>query len=216
MLYGGDGNDSLLGQAGDDTLNGGDGDDALLGGAGADTLVGADGNDSLLGQSGEDALYGGAGDDTLEGGANTDLLVGGDGNDTLLGQSGGDTLNGGTGSDILNGGAGNDIFVFNEALGEDNVDSILGFAGAGAAVKDAIELDDATFSMLSPGALATGSFVSAASGPVATDADDYILYDRSTGELYYDADGNGAGVAELFAVLDTDPDALAASDFIVV
>jgi serralysin len=36
-----------------------------------------------------------------------------------------------------------------------------------------------------------------------------------TGNLYFDADGNGAGAAVQFATLDTHP-AIAASDFTVI
>ena len=52
--------------------------------------------------------------------------------------------------------------------------------------------------------------------PVAADADDFILYDTASGELYYDADGNGGGASVKFAVIATDPDGLAASDFTVI
>ena len=57
-IYGGSGNDILIGNSlnnalygdgGDDVLSGGDGNDALNGGAGADALDGGDGNDSLNG-----------------------------------------------------------------------------------------------------------------------------------------------------------------------
>jgi Ca2+-binding RTX toxin-like protein len=49
---------------GDDTLNGGDGNNTLVGGSGNDTLSAGDGNDTLVGDSGNDALSGGYGDDT--------------------------------------------------------------------------------------------------------------------------------------------------------
>ena len=47
------------------------------------------------------------------------------------------------------------------------------------------------------------------------DADDRILYDASTGKLYFDADGSGAGAAVQFAILSGSP-ALNASDFTVI
>ena len=50
---------------------------------------------------------------------------------------------------------------------------------------------------------------------VATDADDFILYDSVTGALRYDADGNGAGVAVQFATLGTGL-ALTNNDFLIV
>jgi hypothetical protein len=83
-LYGGNGNDSLTGGAGDDLIRGGNGDDSLLGGAGNDTLRGGNGNDIADGQSGFwDRLFGNDGDDFLRdadgvfsanGGSNDDIL----------------------------------------------------------------------------------------------------------------------------------------------
>jgi Ca2+-binding RTX toxin-like protein len=45
---GGDGDDVLIGSAGNDTLNGGNGDDVLIGGPGQDTLDGGPGNNILI------------------------------------------------------------------------------------------------------------------------------------------------------------------------
>ncbi len=58
------------------------------------------------------------------------------------------------------------------------------------------------FSVLGPGPLSLdpGQFVSEP-GAVAHDANDYILYDTTTGKLYYDADGNDASAAVNFATL---------------
>ena len=72
-LWGGDGNDQLIGDANDNVL---------YGFAGDDTLTGSDGNDTLSGFEGDDALDGGAGNDTLSGGDGNDTLVGGDRIDT--------------------------------------------------------------------------------------------------------------------------------------
>ena len=52
-------------------------------------------------------------------------------------------------------------------------------------------------------------------GTAAHDADDRIIYDQASGNLYYDADGNGAGAALLFATLQGAP-ALTAGDFTVI
>jgi serralysin len=47
----------------------------------------------------------------------------------------------------------------------------------------------------------------------AADADDRIIYNSATGQLYFDADGAG-GAGVLFATLGTDL-ALTSADFIV-
>jgi len=47
------------------TANGGDGDDVLIGSAGNDTLTGGAGDDVLIGGPGLDNLDGGTGDDIL-------------------------------------------------------------------------------------------------------------------------------------------------------
>lgn len=52
-------------------------------------------------------------------------------------------------------------------------------------------------------------------GTVAADADDRFLYDTGTGELRFDADGNGAGEAVLVATL-TDAPELMAEDILVI
>ncbi|WP_342059908.1 Ig-like domain-containing protein, partial [Aeromonas sp. OTU364] len=91
-LYGGDGNDILFGQGGDDFLYGGAGNDILFGGSGNDTLYGESGSDVLSGGSGNDTLYGGTGNDVLSGGLGNDILIGGVGDDILKGDAGSDTF----------------------------------------------------------------------------------------------------------------------------
>ena len=91
-LYGGDGNDILFGQGGDDFLYGGAGNDILFGGSGNDTLYGESGSDVLSGGSGNDTLYGGTGNDVLSGGLGNDILIGGVGDDILKGDAGADTF----------------------------------------------------------------------------------------------------------------------------
>ena len=90
MLYGGTGDDDLVGGAGNDRL---------YGGGGSDDLIGGTGNDRLYGQNGDDTLAGGAGNDQLDGGAGRDHYVwqsGETGTDTVRGYSlapDGDVLN---------------------------------------------------------------------------------------------------------------------------
>ena len=54
QIFGGEGDDKLLGGSGDDILNGEAGVDQLVGGAGSDILNGGSGNDDLAGGAGED------------------------------------------------------------------------------------------------------------------------------------------------------------------
>lgn len=92
LINGNLGNDQLHGEGGDDILNGGSGNDALYGDAGNDALSGGIGNDKLFGGDGNDTLDGGTGNDNIQGGAGDDIILfdikdiisGGDGHDTLL------------------------------------------------------------------------------------------------------------------------------------
>jgi Ca2+-binding RTX toxin-like protein len=126
-------------------------------------------------------------------------------NDYLLGGSGNDVLRGLQGNDTLVGGAGNDTFVFNTATNAlTNVDTLVEFNAGGniSPTVDKIALDPVVFAALAAGTAAvdSGEFRASAGGDAA-DANDFILYDTTTGSLFYDADGNTTGGVEkvLFA-----------------
>lgn len=115
LLSGGDSDDILWSNAGNDTLRGLNGNDHLDGGPGNDSVDGGTGNDLLRGGSGNDTLrytadflYG-AGQNTIHAGSigingtgeqaflstyngSNDIFDGGDGTDTLLMTSGSDVL----------------------------------------------------------------------------------------------------------------------------
>ncbi len=211
------GNDTLEGGLGNDVLDGGNNFDyarftgsrgvtanlaktaAQVTGYGTDTFIGIEG---LLGGSGADrltgdgkinGLHGNAGNDSLSGGAGSDDLLGGTGNDTLSGGADEDHLSGGIGNDRLTGGTGPDTFAFNTKLNaKTNVDVITDFVRN----EDAIQLGQAIFKKLTKVTLDKSFFTI---GPKAKDKDDYIVYDKTSGALYYDADGSGAGAAVKFA-----------------
>ena len=73
----------------------------LFGGDGNDELIGCESADLLDGGLGNDRLDGNGGDDVLNGGIDDDELLGGDGNDTMTGGGGNNRLNGGAGMDRL-------------------------------------------------------------------------------------------------------------------
>src|SRR5262245_33668367 len=60
----------------------------LFGGAGNDTLVGGSANDLLFGQAGNDRLLGKGGSDQLFGRDGNDILTGGDGDGQMFGEAG--------------------------------------------------------------------------------------------------------------------------------
>ncbi len=164
------------------------------------TLTGNDLSNKVVGNGGNDTLNGLDGNDSLNGGLGADVLDGGQGNDTLVG---------GLGNDSLTGGDGNDLFRFDTALdANSNRDSLLDFN----VIDDAFQLENAIFTALTQtGTLAASSFVI---GAVALDANDYLIYDNTTGGLFYDPDGSGPGGAVQFAALSTNL-ALTNLDFVV-
>jgi Ca2+-binding RTX toxin-like protein len=160
-----------------------------------------------------DSLDGTSGDDSgtlLDGKAGNDSLFGFAGNDTLIGGLGNDSLIGGAGIDTLTGGAGNDYFVFDTTPATDNVDVIMDFA-----LGDKIQLSQTVFSALNVGAVLDNEAFFA--GTAAHDSGDRLIYDKATGNLYYDADGIDGAAATLIATLGTTTHpALTAASFGVI
>lgn len=159
---------------------------------------GTNSNDMLIGHGLGDTLMGGTGNDTLIGTAGVDKLDGGAGNDTIYGK---------LGADILAGGAGKDVFVFDakvtKAHGKSNgnVDTITDFS---LADKDAIYLSHAIFKGLNHGTMKKPAHLKKdyfSLHKTAHDMNDHVLFDTKSGNLYYDADGNGHQKAVLIAHL---------------
>jgi Ca2+-binding RTX toxin-like protein len=221
--------DYMQGLNGNDTLNGLGGNDYLFGGAGNDYLDGGSGTDTLIGGVGNDTYYLNDSDIVIENAnegidtvitninytlaanlenltllknakgtgndANNRIIGSGNGSNTLIGAGGNDYLEGGEGNDAMTGGAGVDSFVLNAPkFGTDTitdftvgVDKLLiaaGLYGGG---------------LVAGKALASNQILIGA-GSKATDANQRFVYNNSTGDLYFDGDGNqGKFAAEKIA-----------------
>jgi beta-glucanase (GH16 family) len=213
-----------IGNAFNNVITGNSGDNTINGGSGADTMIGGAGNDLYYVDNTGDVVteYAGGGTDkiytwvsydlhnanyvenlTLGGNTNIDgtgnslnnVLMGNGGANHLDGASGDDTIDGGLGCDTLTGGSGKDVFVFDTALnGTTNVDTITDFV----VTDDKIQLAHSIFTAIGTGALASSAFVT---GTKAIHATDRIIYNATTGDLYYDPDGSGAAAQVKFAHL---------------
>jgi Ca2+-binding RTX toxin-like protein len=178
-------------------------------GLAADEALSAGKSISLTGNTKANILVGHVGKNSLKGMNGNDILEGRGGNDKIDGGAGNDRIHGGLGSDNLTGGAGRDTFHFDTALGG-GIDRIVAFSTR----DDRIALDGDIFTALAGSSrLASSAFYI---GSSAKAADDRIIYNKSTGALSYDADGNGATAAAVrFATLDRNLK-LTASDFLIV
>ena len=154
--------------------------------------------------------------DLLTGSKDADTLTGNGGRDTLVGGNGNDTLSGSGGNDRLTGDAGRDRFLFQSGAAfqkSDGIDAITDFKRG----EDKIVLARKTFPEL--GNRVTFSTVNRAAEAQTSAA--VITYIRSTGRLFYNANGEAAGFGSggQFATLarSTSPNgALHGSDFVVV
>jgi Ca2+-binding RTX toxin-like protein len=226
LILTGKGNVSGTGNGLANTLTGNAGANTLDGKLGADTMAGGGGNDTYVFGKGDKIVEGlGKGIDTeksalthtLEKNVEKLILTGtgninGTGNglaNTLTGNAGANALDGKAGNDVLIGGAGADKFVFDTALSATaNVDTIKDYD----TVADQIRLDNAVFTDLVAGNLSTSAFHV---GTAAADATDRIVYNSTTGALYFDADGKGGEAQVKFAVMTGLP-FLNALDFVVI
>lgn len=138
-------------------------------------------------------------------------LIGNEFANTVRGNAGANVLNGLDGNDTLIGLGGRDTFAFSTALGSFNVDHLSDFS----AIDDTIQLSKGIFTALSAGTLVASAFKDLSVAGAKIDANDRILYNKTTGALYYDADGNGSKAAVQFTVIDTKV-ALTHTDFFVV
>jgi Ca2+-binding RTX toxin-like protein len=221
-LYGLDGNDNLIGGGGNDYLSGGDGDDQLTGGTGADTLLGGLGDDTYFAEESDLVVeYAGGGIDAIFASSNFVLaagneieflaatgfggtenmnLSGNEFNNAITGNEGNNRLFGGMGEDTLTGNGGADVFEFGGAIGLGHVDTITDFVS----IDDLMLLDSRVFTGMTAGLLNADAFLSGAGVTAATNAAHRIIHDTTTGKLYFDADGDGAGAAVEFAIIGAD------------
>jgi Ca2+-binding RTX toxin-like protein len=211
------GNDSLTGTSGNDTLNGLAGNDTLVGSGGIDFYDGGSGRDTLDLQAGTNvAVDFSTGRFSINGsvdGSGTftgiervlatnsaDHLIGAAGGQNLSGRGGPDEIEGRAGNDTLWGGAGADRLIFREG-GAANADQISDFASG----SDKIVLDASAMTAIG----AAGNFIAgdprfwSSSSGTAHDANDRLIYNTTTRQIFYDADGNGAGAPLLLATLQS-------------
>ena len=163
-------------------------------------FVGSNLNDIIFGTSVNDTMLAKAGDDRVFGDLGDDLLNGGKGNDLLSGNEGYDVLKGGDGKDTF------DFLVESVDLpvGSDKIkdfthgEDVIGLSFAGPSSPPPGYLDDQYFHK----------------GSAATTAEQRVIYDKKSGEISIDRDGNGAEAQFLLATVKAGT-SLHADDFFV-
>ncbi len=136
--------------------------------------------------------------------------IGRGGDDVIVGSGQGNHIAGRGGNDTLTGGAGPDTFIFDRALGPTNVDTITDFQPSvdRALLRSSVFSNLATFQAhLDPTMFHAGT--------AAADANDHIIYDQASGNLWYDPDGTGGEAQVLFAVLARH-DAVTPENFLIL
>jgi Ca2+-binding RTX toxin-like protein len=213
----------LTGNSFANTLNGGLGNDTYVLGSeatGRDTVTDAGGIDTITSTVSRSlaaypaienlqllgtAAIGGVGN------ALANVLTGNTAGNVLSGGAGNDTIRGHLGNDTLTGGANNDSFTFNTAPNySTNRDVVTDFTHG----VDKFWMENAVFTKLgAAGVLLNPAFLRV--GAAAVDANDFIVYNKATGGLFYDSNANAAGGLLAVAVLINKP-LLSASDFAVI
>ena len=229
-LLGGSGNDVIYSNGGDDIIVGGAGADKLYGTGGTDIIYGDDteglaltlpakpvievqippvvtpvlvttSTSLTLAAGVQNVVATGKAGVTLVGNELDNEMTGNSGRNTIRAGAGNDEINGGYGNDKLYGSVGRDVFIFDSRLGTSSSDRTVNLDTAGdfSVKDDSIHLDNAVFKKLGKVGRLNKSYFTI--GDKAKDKNDYIVYDKKTGILSYDADGSGAGKAVEFAKL---------------
>jgi Ca2+-binding RTX toxin-like protein len=180
-------NNKLIGNDLDNHLNGGGGDDYLKGAKGDDTYYIDSTGDTVVENSNE-------GIDTIHSTVNYTL---GNNQENLFLEGGanygaGNHLNneliGGSGNNTLTGGSGNDTFKFTRSPSS-FMDTITDFSVA----NDKIAFDRTIYNKFD-GHISAENFRSDFHATTASGKNNYLIYNKTDGKLYYDPDG-GWGIA---------------------
>jgi Ca2+-binding RTX toxin-like protein len=152
-------------------------------------------------------------DNNITGNSGINNLSGGDGNDLLFG---------GLGNDTLTGGSGQDIFLLNTTLNAtSNRDTITDFSHS----DDTIQLSKSVMTGLGAfGELSIDHFKVTSgvglgtiiTGYTAIDSTDRIIYNQTSGALFYDRDGSGNSAAVQIAIIGNLPTDMDHTDFVVI
>ena len=212
-LSGAEGSDRLIGGLGNDYLDGGLGDDLLEGGLGNDYYVVDSSSDSVveLIAQGQD-LVRATSDYIMPANIETLLLAGdanisGTGNslnNLIQGNIGNNVLDGGGGVDTLIGGSGSDVFVFStlSPFSVSRADRISDFTSG----EDTIKIGAKSLGIESTNGFTFASVRGFSALTTALRTQTSIVYDSSTGYLYWNQNESLAGSGEggIFAVINKD------------
>lgn len=162
-----------------------------------ETVDASDFADNVTGNGLNNNLWGNAGNDTIQGEGGNDDLGGGWGRDQVGGGSGNDSIGGGGDNDTLTGNSGVDQFYFGWDLADVGIDRITDFAAG-----ETIWVGSWWGGGFTTETLVANQFRSGAGVATANSASQRFLYNTTTGDLYFDADGSGgAFTATRFATL---------------
>lgn len=159
-----------------------------------ENVVGTELSDEITGSNGANILKGSRGDDNISGLNGNDQIIGGPGIDFIAGDGG---------NDKLTGGSEQDGFLFRVEPTPANADIITDFKAA----EDVIGLSTAIFGLpagaLDPSRLRLGKS--------ATNTGHRVIYDKTTGRVFFDADGSGPAVAQLIVTVPVNVEITAAN-----
>jgi Ca2+-binding RTX toxin-like protein len=142
---------------------------------------------SYIGSSQDDFLFADGMGSEMRGKAGNDWLIGNDASQLLMGGKGNDFLFAHDGFSTFHGGSGDDVFVFADPNTPSKIKDF-------NPEDDLIGLDGWGFDAIGPGFLQDNQF---RIGKQAKTAEQIIIYDRKTGNLYYDGDGSGDTLAQV-------------------
>lgn len=204
---------TITGNEANNLIDGGTGSDLMIGGAGNDTYVVNSSGDMVQERSGggtdtvksavswtlgryvEKLTLTGSGAIQGTGNSTANTLTGNSAANTLNGGGGDDRLIGGGGSDRLTGGSGADRFQYTAS--NQGGDTITDFS---AAAGDRLLFASANFGPLAAGPLGSGRLLNTATGRATTTTQRFV-FNTSTRQLRYDADGTGPSAAVPIATL---------------